>query len=307
MESDPNGPLYVLSSGDKAIQKKWLVIRFQHLAMAKMDDLARMAAQMLTFTKATRQSLKNWVRHRLPVPDCCQIIAQPFIQMKTSCGVWAVAGSKTGEIAQWYPHLNIQYNGQNKTWAAHYTVWLGAAIINPLNIHIQPDVKFEGYVRGLDDSIISRDNWRASNIEWPTLGSCFVFASGATFSKSYARKEANPLPLFGVYDRKYIATNYPGQQSRSTTPKYPGFVFYNMIWDFSSINGRPFTAPDSYQSLRNNSFISGIMPMGTQKVYDTFTKQVSKLCYGTGHLDPHDGPLKEMLSGRIKFQKTIMQ
>ncbi len=78
----------------------------------------------------------------------------------------------------------------NKTWIMHYTVWLGAAILDPLRILIQPDVKFEGYVAGMDDTMIRQERWMPSNIEFSTLGSAFVFACGATFSSLAARQNS---------------------------------------------------------------------------------------------------------------------
>jgi hypothetical protein len=315
MVKDPMGPLNCITTVEretKYVQKYWLMIRFHEMSGIE-DDFARIASQMLCFTKATRGSLKNWVTKGLPVPDCTQIIAQPFIRIRTSCGIWAVSGPRTGEIASWKQNTSVQYQAMNKTWIMHYTVWLGAAILDPLRILIQPDVKFEGYVAGMDDTMIRQERWMPSNIEFSTLGSAFVFACGATFSRPYARKEANPLCLMGTYDRRYLQNNYAAQSVKSTKAMWPSFHFYNMLWNFTEINsGITDATCDSYKEKKESNYLSGIMPIATHKTYNESTLDYSVVYEGTGHLDIRKsdgtvylGPLKDILSGKIQFQRSM--
>ncbi len=309
MRNDPSSLLYTLSMNPQGhsvlVEKKWLVARFNLLSDDNIDDFTRVASQLLCFTKATRQSLSNWVKRNLPPPDCVQIIAQPFINIRTSCGIWAQSGKGTGEIAQWQQQTAVQYNGTHKRWITHYTTWLGAAVLNPLKIHIQPDVKFEGYLRGMSDDMIDRRDWNPQQIDWTTCGSCFVFSCGSTFSRDNARKEANPLSLFGAYDRKYIASNYKGQLAKVTKPLWPSFHFYNSVWRFTDINADTIlTNPESYQQMTDSTYQTGIMPICTHKIFSQSTRDVTELYRGTGHLDPHDGPLGDLLNGKVTFRQT---
>lgn len=301
--NDAAGPLY-----EDVNQRQWLVKRFE--AMSKRlpdDDLARMCAQMLCLTRVNRSSLKTLVKECLPIPDCCFVIAQPWIRIRTSAGVWAMRGSQTGEIAYNYEDVVLQFNGMNKTWHMHYTIWLNAAIYDETRILILKDIKFEGYIGGMDSTINSEEDlstWDPLNINFARVKSSFVFSCGARFTREIARKIANPLPLSGRYDPMALPVNFADRNSifNPECQIWPSALYYSMLWGFHEINNNAVIGPNTYQGVKETTYLTGLMPMAAHKIYDPNTGDWTKDILGTGHLDCLKPPMREILSGKVQFK-----
>lgn len=303
MTEDVTGPLY-----ENITEKKWLVRRFE--AMSKDlagNDLARMAAHLLCLTRVTKKSLKDMIKADLPIPDSCYIIAQPFVQIRTSAGVWAVKGPATGETAYNYEDVVLQFNGQNKTWHMHYTIWMNAAVYDPTMLLIIKDIRFEGYIGGMDGTINTEGDlkdWDPTSIDWARVKSCFVFSCGSLFTRNVARQVANPLCLFGKYDPRALPVNFANRNRvfDPDGPLWPSFPFYNLIWGFTDMNNMTLLNNTSYAGLKESTYVTGLMPMCNHRTYDPNTGDWTKEITGTGHLDCLKPPMLQILNGKVQFR-----
>jgi len=132
--NDMTSPLYSKTITDReykgtldpdSIQyKKWLLYRFEKLSEKMSDDIARMAALMLCLAKVKKSALTNWVKEGLPIPDCCYIFAQPWIRILTSAALFAEGGPNTAQTGYNYEDAVLSFNGMNKLWHLHYTIWM---------------------------------------------------------------------------------------------------------------------------------------------------------------------------------------
>jgi len=313
---DALGPLYTgadrdldreghpLSDTERIKEKKWLVHRFNKLSIKIDDDIARMAALMLCLTKVCKSSLLNWVKEDLPIPDCCFIIAQPWIRIRMSSGLWAEGGKSTAETGYNYEDVVLGFNSKNKTWHMHYTLWLGCFIYTPWKYIIMKDIKFEGYLSGMDDTINDDPTmFDAQNLDWTTVRSSFVFSCGATFSRDLALKTANPLCLYGKYNPKALPYNFANRKNvfDPNGPLFPSFLFYEFLWGFTSINANTDIDYSSYAAIRQSTYVPGMMLMANHFVYDDVTKDYTKFHQGNGHLDSFHPPMLNVLNGKVMF------
>lgn len=300
--NDTVGPLY-----DDVSRKQFLVRRFEELSDSMSeDDLGRMAAQMLCLTPVTKTSLKTLIKKNLPPPISCYIIAQPWIRIRTSAGIWARKGIETGNIAYNFEDVNLQYNGRHKTWHMHYTIWMNAAIFDPLRLLILKDIKFEGYIGGMDETVNDENDlntWDPTAVDFARVKSSFIFSCGSLFTRSFARLTANPLSLFGKYDPRSLPVNFADRNRmfNPDAPLWPSFLYYNMLWGFTDMNNNSPPGAPTYQGCRESSYISGLMPMATHKIYDPNTGDWTKVIDGTGHLDCLKPPMLQVLSGKVKI------
>ena len=318
--TDQNGPLYDSSSSrvdreghpiaetELIAQKKWLIFRYQQISDLASDDIVRMGALMLCLTKVVKSSLTNWVKEGLPIPDCCYIFAQPWIRLRMSSGLWAQGGEGTAITGYNYDDVVLQFNGMNKTWHMHYTIWLNCAIFDPTKFVIMQDIKHEGYVGGMDDTINdSIEDWDPQNLDWGTVKSGFIFSCGATFDRDLALKVANPLCLYGKYDPRGLPQNFADRNRvfSPDAPLWPSFPFYEYIWNFTAINQMNDVDYSTFAAIRESTYIPGMMPMGTHLTYSETTKDITHKIRGTGHLDPYDPPYKSILNGKVEFLNNM--
>lgn len=318
--SDPDGPLYAgaesvfdregrpIADTERIKEKKWLVFRFEEISRdMESDDIGRMGALMLCLTRVSKSSLLNWVKEGLTPPDCCYIIAQPWIRIRMSSGLWAQGGVETAETGYNYEDVVLQFNGKNKTWHMHYTLWLGCFIYQPQNYVIMKDIKFEGYLGGMDDTFNDDpQSFDTQAIDWATVRSSFVFSCGATFSRDLAMKTANPLCLYGKYDPKALPYNFANRNAifSPNGPLYPSFPFYEFVWGFTSINAANDVDQSTFAAIRESTYIPGIMPMANHKTYNEVTKDFTTMHHGSGHLDPFEPPMLQKLNGKITFSNN---
>lgn len=315
MLDDVGGPLYgSTGSSDlskRIFKKRHLIDRFEYVSEQVTDDVARAAAHMLCLTKVNKQSLLNLVRENLPIPDCCYIFAQPWIRIRTSCGLWAEGGSSTANTFYNYEDVVLQFNGTNKIWTMHYTIWMSTAIYDPTRFMIVDAIKFEGYLGGMDDTInddASAEVWDPENIDLSSVKSAFVFSCGATFSRELAQKTANPLCLYGKYDIRALPYNFADRARAlsATGALWPSFHYYDTIWGLTRINSHnPSPASlTTFQAIRENTYITGMMPMGNHKIYEKKTDDLTKLHRGNGHLDCLAPPMRAVLNGKLEFDNS---
>jgi hypothetical protein len=292
-----------LSHTHNVTQKKYLVWRFEELSSIP-DTFTRMGAQLLCLSKVHRDSLRTWVKEGLPIPDCCYIFAQPFIQIRTSSGLWAKGGAGTASTGYNYEDVVLEFDGSHKIWNLHYTIWMNCAVQDPTKFIIMQDIKFEGYVRGMDDSI--NDNpaeFDPENIDLNQLKSAWVFSCGATFSRDIARKTANPLVLYGRYDRRAMPYNFsdPARIFAANRPLWPSYPFYDYLWSFSSLNSGQDLDNSSFAAVRESTFLTTVMPMGTHLIFDEHTQKLTQKVEGSDHLAKFDVPMKPILNGKVEY------
>lgn len=300
---DAVGPLY-----DNINERVWLVRRYEAVSSSLAEnDVARMAALMFSLTNVSKQSLLTLIKNKLPIPDCTYIIAQPWIRIRTSAGVWAIKGAQTGSIAYNYEDVVLQFNGMNKTWHMHYTIWLNAAIYDESRILILKDIKFEGYIGGMDETVNGMNelkDWDPTSLDMARVKSSFVFSCGARFTRENAQLLSNPLSLFGRYDPRALPVNFAARNTtfNPNAPLYPSFLYYNSIWGFTEMNTNAIIGPNTYQGCKESTYITGLMPMANHLVYEHRTGDWTKRIRGTGHLDCLEPPMREVLSGKIQIK-----
>lgn len=297
-----------LEQTEALVAKKFLIKRYNEISEVT-DDIVRMAALMLILTRVTRQSLENWVDNGLPIPDCCYVIARPFIRLRMSSGLWAEGGSGTANVGYNYDDVVMQFNGMHKTWFLHYTIWLGCAIYDPKKFIIVKDIKFEGYVGGYDDSIISDPSeLDTRNIDWKTVKSNLVFSLGANWGREDALRTSNPMPLTGKYDQRALPYKFSDKKRifNPGEPLWPSFFFYEFIWGFSDINNGVDIDYSTYSSIRDTQYFPGLMFMASHKVYNDRDGDWTTVIEGTGHLKKFDPKeLRQALSGKIPINNNM--
>lgn len=310
LEDDGGSVYYTNDDATSVSQSKNLMHRIDKLSEKAPDEVSRLFAGMFCFSRVTRRSLKNWIKHDLPSPDSCIIVAQPWIRLRTSAGIWAVSGEKTAQTGYNYEDVVLQFNGVNKTWHMHYTIWLNSAVYDPTQLCIMKDIKFEGYIGGMDDTFNDDlTDWDPQNIDFARVRSCFAFSCGSMFTRDVARKLANPLPLFGRYDPKALPFNFADRNRIFSPdgPVWPSYPYYAHLWGLPLINTNTSLDYSTYASTRESTYITGLMPMCNHLLYDPVTQDYTKKVRGTGHLDWLEPPMRHILNGKVEFHPTKIQ
>jgi hypothetical protein len=321
MVDEATGPLYALDSRTAVdrdgvstvthtniIQKVWLAKRLDHLSTVCTNDFVRVPAQMLALSEVHADVLHTLVKEKLPIPDCCYIFAQPWVRIRMSSGLWAEGGSQTARTGYNYEDVVLQFNGTYKVWSTHYTIWLNTAVLDPTKFTILQDIKFEGYIAGMDDTINDDSTaFDAGQIDWKTVKSGFIFSCGARFGRDLALKVANPLSLWGRYDRKYLPQNFASRQTVFSTagPLFPSYPFYEMVWGFSKLNNKNVVDGTTFAAVRDSPTCTGLMLMAKHLLYDHKTDLYGThghVVDGTGHLDCWNPPMLDVLNGKIPFK-----
>ena len=151
--------------------------------------------------------------------------------------------------------------------------------------------------------------WDATDVDFEKIGSMFAMDMGGdSFSRSYALKTANPMSLFGHFDREMF--NY--KVSRDLSEKllhpsgmHPSVLFYEHVWYFTQMNKRAGPWKDaSFAEAKNRSFFPGLCVKEAQRIWNHLTQKYENKdeARGTGHLknwQPYN--LLRVFNGQIPY------
>ena len=290
------------SSIGRIAKKHWLAARLDLLTKEENDEI-RIVGMMAIFTRVSRGSLENWVDNRLPLPDSCYVLAQPWIRIRTEL-LLAYDSRGVGELLYGHEDVSNQYNNTTKVWLIHYTIWLGAGVEFPTRLIILPDARLCGYLGGMDANIYTNmSEFDPRQIDFERVKSGFCFSMGANFGRERMLKECNPMPLFG----RHISTTLPyrfenrNQIFAIDKAAWPSFILYNNILGLTQINRTDAVDQSSFGAMRGNAdYIVGEMYMGHHRTMDNDGKWTN-YHGGTGHLLNISPPFRAALDGKVEF------
>jgi len=292
-------------------KKPFLAARYDHVShKLNAHPLGGLCARAFLLSEVHRDSLIALAKYGIGgLPESCFIVASPFIKIKVDCMIIAQGGRETAAIRFNYEDAQRQFDATNKVWMFHYTVWMNTAIYLPRKIMILRNVRCRGYLSGMDTSFFTRqDDFNPQKLS-DNKASKFVFSNGANFTRDYAKKNANPLSLFGAIKREHVpydlSSTVANAIDQTRSPQWPSFHYYNNKWGLSSIiTNREDPESYVYSSLKDKTPFSGLMFDGKIKLYDPVTKHFSKMgCgMGSGHLAKFDEPgMRGTLSGDVQI------
>ena len=316
MREDAAGPLYEmetftdrtgspLDNLSRVVQKDFLVTRLAAVAQDNTDFIARMGSTLLELTRVHRNSLLVWLKEGLPIPSACQMLAQPFMRVRADSMLWAKGGSDTAQTGYNYEDAVLQFNGVNKVWIVHFTIWLNCAVLDVTKFLLQPDVRYAGYESGIDNTVFQEpDAFNPEDIDF-SQGSGFVFDCGSRFAREDAIAQANPLSLYGKYDPRVLPHKFQNRDGimNSDRPHFPSFLYYNYVWGLTDLNRKAQLPDGTFHGLRESTHIPGLLYPRKNLFWEETTKDWTKVERGDGILGDFDPPMKAVLNGTVQRLK----
>ena len=280
--------------------------------LLKNMPVALAATISMLMSKINAHDLVRWSDEGLPGMAGNMIFCRPFIRMNTNCMVLAQGGADTAFLG-W----NNSSSGEQEDIVLYRRMmalrtWMNCFIKRPHNIVVIPDFTAAGVRGGLDMRIyVRRDQFRPEaagefSLDDPEA-SAFVFNVGHYERDDFLRYN-DPLPLFGSYDAAAIHANTSQARGmfEKQGQKWPGSVYYNMMWNFKAVNGGN-SAPRAdtpYQHLRDTDYIKGICPHSIVMEFNQSTGMWEERTEERGSFPQRPG-VKEALEGRTHFKMAV--
>ena len=287
-------------------QRKNLADRINKLSTLEHDPVALWCAILLNFSAVNAHSQYVWLDRGLPIPDSCYTFYQHAIRFTTSSTVWAVSGRDTARIGYNWEDAVIQFQGINKTWHVHYTLWLNAVVINKRGVHIQADTKYEGYVGGMDDQVYDDPStFDIDNFDFSRSG--FIFSHGSECNRAYMMQYCNPMPLWGRHHQKTLGGLKLNSREiwSPKAPLWPSWFFYTFVWQFVSLLSNVELDVSSFKAERENCRgISGEAYHGKMLLQNRLGEYRHEV-RGTGFFGNFDPPFKATFDGKIQFPIVV--
>ncbi len=290
------------------------------------DMIPRMVHLAFMGLPINAHTFANLARQCIP-PPITLLPADPFIEFRMLSMVFVKSGGATGFLGYHLQDMTYSYDGSSKHLFAHFSVWYGAAVIDPRNVLLVDHVAFDGYIRGGDGSLV-RSIWTAGKIGHPDeydfnaehpgerKAHRFVLYAGASYQD---RDVPDPLPLTGSYNKSnftlgvFVNIGDPARNSRvvRSGPAYPSALLVNHKTGFYRLSaanpyasGTDITFEDRKQmcSTRSNLLLSRANQWGTD-ANGGYKRKIKK---GTGALGNLCEGVGKILNGEPGYIDEIM-
>jgi hypothetical protein len=258
----------------------------------------RLCAQLFLQSACHKNTLKRWLSKGVMIPESFTY-ADPFIYLTTG----SIVMIDTENLGNTYYNFNdcsLTYDGINKRFTFHYTLYIGTSCRKKGRIVFFDDVCIKSVDKGMDGTInvdssdfTVRMNMNSEHI----TKTGFIFSHGPKHKREYASRPF--MTLTGELTNPIFAA---AEDVSKNNMRWDGDRFYSKHWNFEAMSVSTTTNMNNF-AARSDFYLkpNDIMVQGPQRLYNAQSKKFDTYLQAKGYLDGiAQDQLKDVLFGRSK-------
>lgn len=235
------------------------------------DVVARCMGASFLSTVVNRHNLQNFIRNNVVFPFDV-LLFRPNMEFRMSTGVLAKAGRETGETLIGQSNFILGDNPVNKTHYGNYTINMRSFVRVDRNVHLQMDMGFDRYIRGMDCSFVrSRADHDAFVLD--TGGGKSLYVALEPYGGAEKAMLQNPIDISG---RR--ASNVPQNTGFAGRDHYATAAWMRAYYGLSSDDVNDPNGLAFYQASPGNT----VAYRGHTGLYNAGTRQHDLVMPNTG-------------------------
>jgi hypothetical protein len=124
------------------------------------------------------------------------LLFRPNMEFRMSTGVLAKAGRETGETIIGQSNFILGDNPVNKTHYGNYTINMRSMVRVDRNVHLQMDMGFERYIRGMDCSFVKTREDHQAYVQ-DSAGGKSIYVALEPYGGAERAMRQNPIDITG--------------------------------------------------------------------------------------------------------------
>ena len=251
------------------------VERYHSAVNGNNDILARCACACFLGTGINRVNLRNFIERDVVFPFSF-LLFRPFMEFRMASGILAKAGRTTGETIIGPQNFMLGDDSIKKTHYGNYTINLRSLVYTDRNVHLQADMAFDRYVRGMDTSFVTNRSEHDNYVHAGETGKS-IYAILEPYDGAEKTMRQNPIDIAGMR-----ANGIPQNTGFEGQRMYSSCDWYKYYFNFT--NDDVITMNDlALDQTRGNSLVY----LGHTGLYNPKTGQTDLTIINTGHLGPN--------------------
>lgn len=267
------------------------VDRYRTRVNVESDILIRCAMTCFLGCSVTRPVLRNFIEKNVVLPFSF-VLVRPYIEFRMAAGILAKAGRETGETLIGPHNFMLGDDAVRKTHYGNFTINMRAIVYNDRNVHIQNDMAFDRYVRGMDCTFVTTKAEHDAYVQSGQGGKSMYSILEPYESAEYIMRN-NPIDVSGAFSGME-ASNLEEQTM------YASAKWYNNYFQWQNDNVADPNEPMFYSGSRNNS----VCYLGYTGLYNVVSHQNDCVIPPTGHLGSvYQGVVKVWNGGSRQYEQ----
>jgi hypothetical protein len=252
------------------------VSRFGVSVNGDTDVITRCVAACFLGTGVNRRNLRNFIERDVVFPFSF-LLFRPYMEFRMASGILAKAGRATGETIIGPQNFMLGDDSVKKTHYGNYTINLRSLVYTDRNVHLQADMAFDRYIRGMDTSFVRNRQDHDSYVHAGDGGKS-IYAILEPYDGAEKTMRQNPVDISG---RR--SSNVPQNTGFENQNMYSSCDWYNNYFSFSNDEDMNSQNELALDQTRTNSLVY----LGHTGLYNPKTGQTDLTIVNTGHLGPN--------------------
>lgn len=245
--------------------------RFRTRVSVENDIITRCVYSCFLACDVHRNTLQNFIDKNVVFPFSF-ILMRPYIEMRMAAGILAKAGRETGETLIGPHNFMLGDDAVRKLHHGNFTINMAPVIYNDRAVHLQPDMNFDSYVRGMDCTFVRNVDDHAAYVHSGGNGRS-IYSILEPYEGAERVLRNNPIDITG---------HFTGMENSS----YDGDLMYSSAkWYNNYFQWQNDTMSDPNQSIFfASNRINSCLYQGYTGLYNHVTRQNDCIMPPTGHL-----------------------